>query len=81
MVWVGGESVPGVFDLPLARGRITPLESEQAAGRITLARDADTVAAADFVYLDDSAETAAGHIERELLPRAVLAVPRPLCPV
>jgi enoyl-CoA hydratase/carnithine racemase len=74
VIRVGGDSGPA-FRTPLARGRITPLEAEQAAGRITIAPDAEAVASTDFVYLDDSAVTTAGLIERELLPRAILAVP------
>jgi hypothetical protein len=54
---------------------MTPLEAEQATARVSLHTGADAATNADLVVLDDSACGAAGHIERELPPRAVLAVP------
>ncbi len=55
-------------------GRLTPLEAEQAAARVTIHPDAETVGG-DLVYVDPSAVSAAGFVERELPPRAILAVP------
>jgi enoyl-CoA hydratase/carnithine racemase len=77
VVWVGGSAPASAFRDPVRRGRVTPLEAEQAVGRIAIRPDADgdAVRAAALVVLDDSASAAAGLLERDLPPRTVLAVP------
>lgn len=68
------------FTDAIRRGRLTPLEAEQAAARVSVHPDAETVSG-DLVYVDPSAVTAAGFIERELPPRAILAVPPAALPL
>lgn len=65
---------PCEFTDAIRRGRLTPLEAEQAAARVTVHPDAETVSG-DLVYIDSSAVSAAGFVERDLPPRAILAVP------
>jgi hypothetical protein len=62
------------FTDAVSRGRLTPLEAEQATARITVYPDAEAVSG-DLVYVDPSAVSAAGFVERELPPRAILVVP------
>ena len=62
------------FTDAIRRGRLTPLEAEQAATLVTGHPDAETVGG-DLVYVDPSAVSAAGFVERELSPRSILAVP------
>ena len=73
--WVGGTSPEAVFRPGLARGRITPLEADHAAKRISTHPDAEAVGRVEFVYVDPDSDTAAGFVERDLPPRAILAVP------
>lgn len=75
VLWAGAATPADLFRVAVRTGRMTPLEAEQATARVSLHTDADAATTADLVVLDDSACGAAGHIERELPPRAVLAVP------
>jgi enoyl-CoA hydratase/carnithine racemase len=75
VVWVGPTNAKTLFDDAVRRGRTTPLEAEQATGRITVHPDAEATTSADLVVLDDTACGAANRIERDLPPRAGLAVP------
>lgn len=67
-------SQSGDFTDAIRRGRLTPLEADQATARITVHPDAETVCG-EMIYIDGSAVSAAGFVERELPPRAILAVP------
>ncbi len=74
VVWV--EGIPtGLFAEALRRGRVTPLEAEQATKRIRQTHDADTLFACDWVMLSDPHSDLAGMLERDLPPRAILCVP------
>lgn len=77
VVWVDAPPLPTLFREPLRRGRLTPLEAEQAAGRIREADDADSLSACDWVILSDQHTDLAAILERELLPRAIMCVPPP----
>lgn len=75
VVWVNAPDVKAIFREPLRRGRLTPLEAEQAGKRVHTTDDADTLTACDFVILSDPHTDLAGMLERDLLPRTVLCVP------
>jgi enoyl-CoA hydratase/carnithine racemase len=74
VVWVEGTTT-GLFTDALGRGRLTPLEAEQATNRIRLTHDADALTACDWVTLADPHADLAGLLERDLPPRAILCVP------
>jgi enoyl-CoA hydratase len=57
------------------RGRATPLEAEQARGRIRVQAGAECAAAAGWAVAVDPAGPALAFVEHRLRPRAVLAVP------
>lgn len=75
VVWVNAPDVRSIFREPLRRGRLTPLEAEQAGKRIHTTDDADALTACDLVILSDPHTDLAGMLERDLLPRTVLCVP------
>lgn len=74
VVWVEGTTA-GLFAEALRRGRLTPLESEQATKRIQVVNDADALTVCDWVMLTDPHADLAGMLERDLPPRAILCVP------
>lgn len=73
VVWVEG-TPSGLFTEALLRGRMTPLEVEQATKRIHFTSDADALTACDWVVLSDANSDLAGMLERDLHPRAILCV-------
>ncbi|MCU0702661.1 MAG: enoyl-CoA hydratase-related protein [Fimbriiglobus sp.] len=75
VVWVNGPEPKAIFGQLTRRGRLTPLEADQAATRIRTASDADALTECDWVLLDDAHSDLAGMLERDLLPRAILSVP------
>jgi hypothetical protein len=74
VVWVEGNTAD-LFAEALRRGRLTPLEAEQAAKRVRMTHDADALTACDWVTLADPHADLAGMLERDLPPRAILCVP------
>lgn len=74
VVWVEGTTA-GLFAEALRRGRLTPLEAEQATKRIQVVNDADALTVNDWVILTDPHADLAGMLERDLPPRAILCVP------
>ncbi len=74
VVWVEGTTT-GLFAEALRRGRVTPLEAEQATKRIRQTHDADALTACDWVTLSDPHTDLAGMLERDLPPRTILCVP------
>ncbi len=74
VVWVEG-TTSGLFTEALRRGRLTPLEAEQATNRMRYTHDADALTACDWVILSDPHTDLAGMLERDLPPRAILCVP------
>ncbi len=86
--WVGEFALRGVpvtwlrtgvgvnpFASALARGRVTPLEADQASARVTVVAEPDDALAADLVVIDDTDDTAAAYLERVMPARSVLLVP------
>jgi len=73
VAWIG--PVKPSFRKALARGRGTPLELDKAAARVRISDDAGEVLGCELVLLDDLASAMAMMLERELPPRAILAVP------
>ena len=87
--WVGEFALRGVpvtwlrtdataaspFAAALARGRVTPLEADQASARVTVVAEPDDALAADLVVIDDTDDTAAAYLERVMPARSVLLVP------
>lgn len=74
VVWVAG-ATGELFADALRRGRLTPLEAEQARKRVRTTDDAEGLIGCDWVILSDAHAELAGMLERDLLPRAVLCVP------
>lgn len=74
VLWVEGDT-GRMFAEALRRGRLTPLEAEQATKRIRHSHDADALTACDWVTLAEQHTDLAGMLERDLPPRAVLCVP------
>ena len=70
-----GVTAPSPFAPALARGRVTPLEAEQASARVTVVAEPDDALAADLVVIDDTDDTAAAYLERVMPARSVLLVP------
>jgi hypothetical protein len=75
VVWVDPPTSRTTYHAALRRGRVTPLEAEQATGRIYPTPDADSLTACDWVMLDDPNTDLAAMLERDLPPRTVLSVP------
>jgi enoyl-CoA hydratase/carnithine racemase len=74
VVWVAG-TAGELFTEAARRGRVTPLEAEQAGKRIRHTDDADALSACDWVVLSDPHTDLAGMLERDLPPRTILSVP------
>jgi enoyl-CoA hydratase/carnithine racemase len=74
VAWVAG-AVGDLFADARRRGRVTPLEAEQAGKRIRFSDDADALTTCDWVVLTDPHADLAGMLERDLSPRAILCVP------
>lgn len=74
VVWVAGDT-GDLFAEARRRGRLTPLEAEQAGRRVRHTDDADALAGCDWVTLADPHTDLAGMLERDLSPRAILCVP------
>jgi enoyl-CoA hydratase len=64
-----------VLEPALKRGRVTPLETVEAAMKISIESDAESLIDCDLVILDETASAIAGQLERELPACVVLAVP------
>lgn len=73
--WVSDAKPNAVLEPALRRGRVTPLEAQETAARISTHADADCVAECDLVVFDDTAVSAAGMLEHDLPPWVVVAVP------
>lgn len=85
--WVGEFALRGVpvawlrtseanpFAVAVRTGRVTPLEAEQAAARVTVAAEPDDAVTADLVVIDDTDDTSAAFLERVMPARSVLLLP------
>ncbi len=69
------EALTRAFAVAVRRGRATPLEAEQARGRIYVETGAERAATAGWVVAVDPDGPATAFVEHRLRPRAVLAVP------
>lgn len=59
----------------VARGRVTPLEAEQAARRVAVVTEPDEALTADLVVIDHTDESGAALLERVMPARSVLLLP------
>lgn len=74
VTWQGAADANPLAE-PLRRGRVTPLEADQATARVTAVAEPDDVLTADLVVIDASDDTGAAYLERVMPVRSVLLVP------
>jgi len=75
VMWMPSATAPDPFAESLLRGRVTPLEAEQAASRVTPVSEPDDALTADLVLIDDTDDTGADFLERVMPARSVLLLP------